>query len=37
VLFTGGRMDDPSPRGAITMDLTTTPVTIIGVPGLDDR
>ena len=36
VLFTGGRMDDPSPQGPVTMDLTTTPVTITGVPGLDD-
>ena len=33
---TGGRMDDPSPQGPVTMDLTTTPVTITGVPGLDD-
>ena len=36
VLFTGGRMDDPSPQGPVTMDLTTHPVTITGVPGLDD-
>ncbi|MDT7579341.1 MAG: hypothetical protein QOK35_605 [Pseudonocardiales bacterium] len=36
VLFTGGRMDDPSPQGPVTLDLTTHPVTITGVPGLDD-
>jgi hypothetical protein len=36
VLFTGGRMDDPNPQGPVTMDLTTNPVTITGLPGLDD-
>jgi hypothetical protein len=36
ILFTGGRMDDPSPQGPVTLDLATDPVTITGVPGLDD-
>jgi Domain of unknown function (DUF1929) len=36
VLFTGGRMDDPSPQGPVTLDLTTDPVTVTGVPGLAD-
>jgi hypothetical protein len=29
-------MDDPSPQGPVTLDLTTAPVTATGVPGLDD-
>ena len=29
-------MDDPNPQGPVLMDLTTNPVTITGVPGLQD-
>jgi len=36
VFFSGGRMDDPSAQGPVLIDLTTNPVTITGVPGLDD-
>jgi hypothetical protein len=36
VFFSGGRMDDPSPQGPVVMDLTTNPVTIVGVDGLVD-
>ena len=36
VFFFGGRMDDPNPPEPVLMDLTTNPVTITGVPGLDD-
>jgi hypothetical protein len=36
VFFSGGRMDDPSPQGPVVLDLTTNPVTIVGVDGLPD-
>src|SRR5664279_5226312 len=34
--FSGGRMDDASPQGPVLLDLTTNPITITGVPGLED-
>jgi hypothetical protein len=36
VFFSGGRMDDASPQGPVFIDLTTQPIGITGVPGLDD-
>ncbi|HTY29732.1 MAG TPA: galactose oxidase-like domain-containing protein, partial [Mycobacterium sp.] len=36
VFFSGGRMDDPNPQGPVVLDLTTNPVTIVGVDGLPD-
>jgi len=36
VFFSGGRMDDPNPQGPVLMDLTTNPVTMTFVPGLED-
>jgi hypothetical protein len=35
VFFDGGRMDDARPQGPVTIDLTTDPLTITGVPGLE--
>jgi Domain of unknown function (DUF1929) len=36
VCFSGGRMDDARPQGPVLIDLTTHPVTITGIGGLDD-
>jgi hypothetical protein len=36
VFFDGGRMDDARPQGPVLIDLTTNPLTITGVFGLDD-
>lgn len=36
VLFDGGRMDDALPQGPVLIDLTTDPLRITGVPGLED-
>ena len=34
--YPAGRMDDPNPQCPVLMGLTTSPVTITGVPGLGD-
>jgi hypothetical protein len=36
VFFSGGRMDDGSPLGPVLLDLGANPVTVTGVPGLEE-
>jgi hypothetical protein len=36
VLFTGGRMDDPSPQGPCLIDIAQDPVEVVALAGLAD-